>query len=65
MRVRLRRNYIIAELTRELYHNPAVLEICEDDDLVVDEDNLVGLLHDIGVIFGRILSGAAKVEETT
>ena len=56
--IKVRRNCIVGELTKELYHNPAVLEICESDDMVVDAEDFDDFCHDMGVIFVRALRAA-------
>ena len=61
--VRIRRRYILEELARELYHNPAILDIVENDDLVFDSDKLPELLHDLGMIYARVIQGAARGQE--
>ena len=57
------RQFIICELARELYRNPAISGVCNEDKIVVPEDNLVAFLHDMDVVFSRVLRGSARKYE--
>lgn len=63
MQVKISRNFILAELTRELYHNPAILDICEGDHMVCENEEYGGLLHDLDMIYARVLIAATSQEK--
>ena len=62
-KAKIQRHFVVAEITRELYHNPAILEICDGDDMLVDVDKLQHFAHDIMIIFGRVLGAACTLPD--
>lgn len=61
--VRLSRSYIVAQLAHQLYNNKAIQAICEDDFMVVEEDNLHSLAHDLVTVFIRTLESAVIISD--
>ena len=54
------KSFIIKELERELFHNPAVLDASKDDIIQVPAERHEEVLHDLVTIFLRVVNAGTR-----